>query len=247
VTGAYAAPSTPAPPADHPMTGPSTAAAHPHRPRWILPLLGGSILLLVLANNVGNAVWARWVEANPLGLLALNSSNKYLLGTSIVTDFWPYLGVASLRLLAPDPLFYLLGALYRERALHWARRAFPGIDPLVDQFEADRSTFKKLLHVLVVIMPNNPVCLLAGVAAMPVLRFAVLNVIGTVGRVVLMRWIGFLFEDQIREVLDVVAKYQSWLTRGSILLVVVYLAWQAFGRRGLVGGVETLEEELGDD
>ncbi len=229
------------------MTGPSTAAAHPSRPRWILPLLGGSIVALVIANNVGNAVWARWVEANPLGLLALNSSNKYLLGTSIVTDLWPYVGVATLRLLAPDPLFYLLGALYRERALHWARRAFPGIDPLVDQFEADQSTFKKLLHVLVVIMPNNPVCLLAGVAAMPLWRFAVLNVVGTVGRVLLFRQIGFLFEDQIRDVLDVVAKYQGWLTRGSILLVVLYLAWQAFGRRGLVGGVEALEEELGDD
>ena len=247
MTGAYAAPSTLAPPADHPMTGPTTAAVHPARPRWLLPLLGGSILALVIANNIGNAVWARWVESNPLGLLALNSTNKYLLGTSIVTDFWPYLGVATLRLLAPDPLFYLLGALYRERALHWARRAFPGIDPLVDQFEADESTFKKLLNVLVVIMPNNPVCLLAGVAAMPVWRFAVLNLVGTVGRVLLMRQIGFLFEDQIREVLDAVAKYQAWLTRGSLVLVVLYLAWQAFGRRGLVGGVEALEEELGDD
>ncbi len=206
-----------------------------------------SIVALVIANNVGNAVWARWVESNPLGLLALNSSNKYLLGTSIVTEFLPYLVVASLRLLAPDPLFYLLGFLYRDRALHWARRAFPGIDPLVDQFEADQSTFKKLLHVLVVVMPNNPVCLLAGVAAMPVLRFAVLNIVGTVGRIVLMRQIGFLFEDQIRDVLDVVARYQGWLTRGSIALVVAYLAWQVLGRRGLVGGVEALEEELGDD
>lgn len=221
--------------------------AHPTHPRWILPVLGASIVALVVANNVGNAVWARWIESNPLGLLALNSSNKYLLGTSIVTDPWPYLGVASLRLLAPDPLFYLLGYLYRERALHWARRAFPGIDPIVDQFEADRSAFKSVLNVLVVVMPNNPVCLLAGVAAMPVWRFAVLNLIGTVGRVLLFRQIGFLFEDQIRDVLDVVARYQGWLTRASILLVVGYLAWQVLGRRGLVGGVETLEEELGDD
>jgi membrane protein DedA with SNARE-associated domain len=230
------------------MSEPTTAPSrHPTHPRWFLPLLGASIVALVIANNVGNAVWARWIESNPIGLLALNSSNKYLLGTSIVTEFWPYLTVATLRLLAADPLFYLLGFLYRDRALHWALRVFPGIDPVIDQFQQDRTTFKKALNVLVVIMPNNPVCLLAGVAAMPALRFAVLNVLGTVGRVVLLRQVGFLFEDQIRDVLDVVARYQVWLTRGSIALVVAYLAWQTFGRRGLVGGVETLEEELGED
>jgi membrane protein YqaA with SNARE-associated domain len=218
------------------MTGPTTAPApRPTHPRWVLPLIGAAIVALIIANNVGNAVWAVWIEKNPLGLLALNSSNKYLLGTSIVTDFWPYVTVSTLRLVAPDPLFYLLGFLYRERALHWA------------QFREDDTTFKKVLNVLVVVMPNNPVCLLAGVAAMPLLRFAVLNLVGTVGRVVLLRQVGFLFEDQIRDVLDLVAQYQGWLTRGSIALVVAYLAWQAFGRKGLVGGVETLEEELGDD
>jgi membrane protein DedA with SNARE-associated domain len=228
------------------MTEPSTTT-RPAHPRWLLPVIGASIVALVIANNIGNAVWAKWIEANPIGLLALNSSNKYLLGTSIVTSFWPYVAVATVRLLAADPLFYLLGRMYREKALHWATRVFPGIDPIVDQFEQDTSTFKKVLNVLVVIMPNNPVCLLAGVAAMPVWRFAVLNIVGTVGRVVLLRQVGFLFEDQIREVLDAVAQYQVWLTRASIALVVAYLAWQTVGRRGLVGGVETLDEELGDD
>src|SRR5690606_39766271 len=82
------------PPSRTRMTEPTTAPP-PARPRWILPLLGTGIVGLVAATNIGNAVWARWIESNPLGLLALNSTNKYLLGTSIVTDFWPYLGVAS--------------------------------------------------------------------------------------------------------------------------------------------------------
>lgn len=238
----------------------------PSHPRWILPVVATAIVALVAANNLGSAVWAcavttaepgtgsslcgwsmfSWINGNPIGLLALNSTNKYLLATSVVTDFWPFLLVATTRLLIADPLFYLLGYLYRGRALHWARRAFPGIDPIVDQFEADQSTFKKLLDPLVVIMPNNPVCLLAGVAAMPIRRFVVLNVAGTVGRVLLFRQIGFIFEDQITDVLEVVARYQGWFIRISILFVVGYLAWQVFGRRGLVGGVETLDEELGD-
>jgi signal transduction histidine kinase len=48
-------------------------------------------------------------------------------------------------------------------------------------FRSDGSGVRRLLNVLVVVMPNNPVCLIAGVVGFPVRRFIVLNVIGTVG------------------------------------------------------------------
>lgn len=219
----------------------------PRPPKALLPLIGSAIIGLVVATNIGNAVWAKWIETNPIGLLALNSSNKFLLGTSVVTDFWPFLIVATLRLLVADPLFYGLGYIYGPQALHWAKRVFPGIDPIVDQFEDDQTGFKKALTPLVFIAPNNPVCLLAGVAAMPIRRFVILNVTGTIGRVLLVRFIGHLFEDQIESVLDMIARYQGWFLRGSIILVVGYLAWQIIGRRGLVGGVESLGDEFGGD
>src|SRR6478736_2454118 len=128
----------------------------PEHPRWVLPLLIGLIIALVVCMNVGNAVWASWVNNRPLGLLALNSSNRYLLATSINTELWPFLAVATLRLLAPDPLFYALGYLYRERALRWSRRAYPGFDKIVDQPEQDHTMVKTILYPLLVIMPNNP-------------------------------------------------------------------------------------------
>lgn len=235
---------------DEPAAAPDPAGSprrpQPARPPWLLPLLGASILLLVIASNVGNAVWATWVTDRPLGLLALNSSNKYLILTSGQVGLWSAVVIGSLRLLAPDPLFYALGYLYRDRALHWGRTAFPGSNLLLDQFEADRSAFKNVLYPLAVIAPNNPVCLLAGVAAMPIPTMIVLNVVGTVGRVLLMRWIGWIFRDEIREFVDVVARYQRWFTIGSVAVVLAYVLWQATGRRGLIGGVEELEEELGD-
>jgi membrane protein DedA with SNARE-associated domain len=225
------------------------AAAPPPttHPRWLLPLLGGLIILLVIATNVGNAVWASWIESNPLGLLALNSSNKYLLATSVNASFVPFLVIGTLRLLAPDPLFYAIGYLYGDRALHWARDVFPGSKPLIEQVRQDDGVIRTALNVLVVVAPNNLVCLIAGVTRFPLRRFIVLNVVGTVGRVLLMRWIGMVFEDQIESVLDVVARYQKWLLYGSIALVVIYVAWQIVGHKGLIGGVEELEDEFGDD
>lgn len=216
-------------------------------PRWFLPTVGALIVAFIAATNIGNVVWANWITEHPLGLIALNSSNKFLLGTSTTTDIVPFFVIATLRLMLPDPLFWLLGNTYRERALHWGRQAFPAMGPLFEQFESDRGAFRRLLDALVVIMPNNPVSLLAGVAAMPFRRFMLLNLIGTLGRIALVRIIGAIFESQIEDVLDLIARYQGWLTRASLIAVVALVAWQVFDRRGLVGGVETLEEELGGE
>ncbi len=255
----------------HPMANvshPSSSARlpGPTPPRWFLPVVGASIVVLIAANNLGNVVWScavasdpqqassmctwpgiSWFEGNPLGLLGLNSSNKYLLATSVLTDLAPFAAVALLRLRAPDPLFFLLGLTYRGRALHWARRAFPGMDPVIDQFESQGGATRRVLDTAVFIAPNNPVCLLAGVARMSWTRFLVLAVTGTLARIALMRGLGQIFRDQIEDVLELVGRYQRWFTLGSLLLVAAYLAHQIIGQRGLVGGVESLEDELGDD
>lgn len=230
--------------APDPLAPPSTT-----HPRWVLPLLGSLIITLVVCANVGNALWAKFTGRwdMPLALLALNSSNRYLLLTTPLTELAPFLAVSTTRLLLPDPLFYVLGYLYRGKALHWARRVFAGMDPIFDQFERDTGGFRRILDVMVVVAPNNPVCLLAGVAAMPVRRFVALNVVGTLGRVLLMRALGTAFSTTITDFVDdVVAPYQKWFTIVSVVAVVGYLAYQTVGRKGLIGGVEELEEELGD-
>jgi hypothetical protein len=243
---------------------PTTA---PTPPRWFLPLVGAAIVLMIAANNLGNVVWScavivgepetassmctwpgvSWFAGNPLGLLALNSSNKYLLATSVLTDWAPFVTIAFLRLMAPDPLFFLLGLTYRGKALKWARGAFPGMEPVFTQFESQGGATRRVLDAAVFVAPNNPVCLLAGVAAMSWRRFLTLAITGTIARILLMRGIGMVFRDQIEDLLEIVARYQRWFTLGSLLLVGAYIASQVIGRKGLVGGVETLDDELGDD
>ncbi|UDY36841.1 DedA family protein [Dermatobacter hominis] len=226
---------------------PALPPDHQTHPRWLLPTLTAGIVVLVIASNVGNMIWASWVEDRPLGLLALNSSNKYLLVTSVSLEFVPMLLVATIRLLAPDPIFFAMGWLYGDRALHWARRTFPGGAQLLDQVHEDPRLVHRVLNVLVVVAPNNLVCLVAGVVRFPIKRFIVLNVVGTIGRILLMRWLGLFFEDQIEDVLDVVDRYQTWLLWGSIAAVVAFVVWQVLSDRGLIGGLEDLDDELGDD
>ncbi len=230
-----------------PAARPELPPDHRTHPRWLLPTLTAGIVCLALASNIGNAVWASWVQDRPLGLLALNSSNKYLLVTSVSLDLLPMVLVATVRLLAPDPIFFAMGWLYGDRALRWAQRTFRGLAPALEHVHDDPRVVHRALNVLVLVAPNNIVCLVAGVARFPIRRFVVLNVVGTVGRVLLMRQIGLFFEDQIEDVLGVVNRYQTWLLWGSVALVGALVVWQMVSDRGLVGGLEELEEELGDD
>ena len=216
------------------------------RPPWLLPLIGASIVALVIATNVGNTFWVKWIEVRPYALLALNSSNKFIIGTTPNTEWIPAGAIILLRLMAPDPLFYMVGFLYRDRALGWARKVFPASGPLFDSVESDDGSFHRLRDVLVFVMPNNPICLIAGVTAMNLKRFVVLSLTGTIARIVVMRGIGIAFSEQVDAILDFVAKYQRWFFIASIVSVVGYLVWQTSSHRGLIGGVEDLEDELGD-
>ena len=49
----------------------------PRPPSWA-PLALAAFVGLVIASNVASALWARWVEINPEGLLMLSSRNRYL-------------------------------------------------------------------------------------------------------------------------------------------------------------------------
>ena len=49
------------------------------------------------------------------------------------------------------------------------------MDPVFDQFESQGGATRNVFDVAVFVAPNNPVCLLAGIAAMPWRRFLALS------------------------------------------------------------------------
>jgi len=221
---------------------------HVRPPRWVLFALVAPIIALIVANNVGAIMFTHDLEASsggmlarPYLILALNSTNKILLATGFQTESVAFYALAMLRLLAPDPLFYILGKLYRRPALRWGRGVYPGADKLFDLFEQeDHKGVQRMLDVLTLVMPNNPVCLLAGVAGMPVRRFIALNLIGTFGRLVIFRQLSFTFQDEIGKVMDFLARYQKWALIITVVVVVISLVAQA---RRLVSSTEDLADD----
>jgi len=206
----------------------------------MLSLVVAPLIVMVTASNLAFFLWASLVDTHPLVLLTLSAQNRYLALTTNSLDPWSYYLVGSLRLLAPDPLFYLLGLWYGVRAIDWMERRAPSLGMSLRMLEKG---FVKARYVIVFVAPNNPVSLLAGAAAMPPAVFAILNVTGTIARLVMIRLLGNVFQAPIDAFLGFVKDYRWYLIGISVLLTVIS-TWN--DRRSGGGEVEALRH-LGED
>jgi membrane protein DedA with SNARE-associated domain len=203
-----------------------------------LLLLIGPIILLVIANYIGGALAPDLVSRNPLLLIALSVPNRNLIAVSHSVPLPAYFVVGFLRLIAPDYFFYALGYHYGDRAITWMERRTRTAGLMMRQLE---ELFGKAGHVLVLIMPNNPVCLLAGGARMRKSVFWTINIIGTIGRLIIMWWIGELFEGWINAFLGFISDQRVPLLAATVTIAVITLASEL--RRGTTEIQQLLELE----
>ena len=127
-----------------------------------------------------------------------------------------------LRLLAPDPFFYILGKLYASPRFVGGRGVYPGADKLFDLFEHEaHQGVQRLMAGRWCWSCRTTRCASSPVwRGMPVRRFIALNVMGTFARLVIFRQISFSFQDEIGKVLDFIARYQTWAIVITVVVVV---------------------------
>jgi membrane protein DedA with SNARE-associated domain len=198
---------------------PSTPIPPPSRPsRRRAALVITPIIVLVACSNLGNAFFPTLVTEHPLALIALAPTNRNFVLVASRVDPVSYYGVGFLRLLAPDPFFFILGRWYGESAISWMERRTPTFGQIMRTLER---WFAKARLPLVTAVPNNPVCLLAGAAAMSVALFVVLDIVGTIGRLVLLRIVGDIFATPIAWFVNLVSQYRLPLLALTVTIVAV--------------------------
>jgi membrane protein DedA with SNARE-associated domain len=203
----------------------------------------GILVSMVAANQIGAALFPSLVNDHPLTLILLNASNRHLaLASANLDPLAFYLGGFA-RLIAPDVFFFLLGRWYGDAAIVWMERKAPTYGELLRQLER---WFHKARFPIVAIMPNNPVCLFAGAAGMSAAAFWAANVVGTVGRLVLIRTFSAAFEDLLGPVRDFIGEYRWPLTALSVLLVIVSMRADRRGGRDGIGDLVHLEEGMAE-
>jgi membrane protein DedA with SNARE-associated domain len=196
-----------------------------------LPWLLTPVVVSSIFGWAGDILGPKLIDEHPLWVIAMNPRNRWLLLATTQVDALGFYVVGFLRLVATDPIAFLLGAHYGDSAVGWAERQ------MGDEFGMIRRVqrwFGKIAPLVILVMPSFYWCVLAGAARMRLRTFVALNVIGTIGRLVLFRLAGHAFRRQLEDALELVQRYQWWLVGLSLLFVVVSVV-----RRG---GVETPQE-----
>ena len=209
--------------------------------RRIVATVGTLLVIMVIMNWAGDALTTTWAEDHPAWLLALNARNRILVLTTNNLDPWSYYGIGMARLLSSDPLFFLLGHWYGDAAIVWMEKRTKTWGQMLRQME---SWFGKAAYPLVFIAPNNPICLFAGAAGMPLEAFVALNVSGTFARLWIFRRFGEQFENPIGDLLSWFGQYRVPLLIASVALLVLTIALEAKRGETEVTALSHLDDEL---
>jgi membrane protein DedA with SNARE-associated domain len=191
----------------------------PSRPQ--LALVVTPIVALIVAAYVGDALTTTWADKHPLWLVLLNARNRVLVLVTNQLDAVTYYVAAGLRLLASDPLFYVLGRWYGDAMVVWVEKRSKTFGEQVRLYERG---FAKAAYPLVFLAPNPYICLFAGASGMAVPSFFAVNIAGTLFRLYLIRRVGEAFDSPIKSVLRFFARYRLPLFVFSVAIV-VFILW----------------------
>jgi membrane protein DedA with SNARE-associated domain len=190
---------------------------------------------------VGDAFAPTLLVEAPIVLIICNPRLRNLVLAAPMLGAVPFIGVAVARLVITDPFFYWFGRRYGDVAIRWMEQKLgPGaaIVLWLERF------FARAGHVAVVVIPNQWICLLAGTTKMRVRTFVVLNVGGTVAKVVAIWMLGDVFAKPILSFNGWIGDHRLQLTFVTIAIVGVAVCRSI--RKG-VNPIETpaeLAEEL---
>lgn len=180
--------------------------------RAVLSLTTVLFVIGTIGSNIGPAL----VDENPTLVLALSSRNRNLFGSVPYIDPFAYWTIGFVRVLIAGVALYLVGRWYGTRALAWVEGNMGELPAIYRWMERAVDRFGWL--ALVAMPGSNVVCLLLGHRRMAPARFVVLIAIGIVIKLAVLWAGGQIFEDQIRQFLDWIERYQWWVVAGLFAL-----------------------------
>ncbi len=169
----------------------------------------------------GDLVLAEFVDSRPGLLIALNPRNRNLTLATNQLDAVTFYVVGFCRLVASDPLYFLLGYWYGEKAIAWTERRSRTYGPLIREGE---QMFRRASYPLIFMMPNNIICAMSAATGVSLPIFIALNVSGTVTRLIIIRQVGEVFASPLQRVVDFIAEYRVPI----LILSAVLVAWTVY-------------------
>jgi len=177
---------------------------------------------LYIAANISSILAPKWVDDRPELLIAGSARIRHLLFVVPDDNITPfaYYTIGFARLMAAAAVCFLLGRWYGTRGFSWLDRQLAGERPAVLRW-LERGT-DKVGWLIVLLMPgSNIVCALVGHRQMRPRTFFSLVSVGIVVRLVWV-WIAAKhWEEELKDILDWINRYQWWLV-GAFLAIAVF-------------------------
>jgi membrane protein DedA with SNARE-associated domain len=209
--------------------------APPSRPKLILLISG--ITVVVVAGTIATIFTPALAAEHPLLLITLDARNRFLVLARRV-DLVPFLVVGTLRRLTSDPLYWLLGYWYGDRAIRWLEKKGGGGELVV----WTERLFAKAAYPMVFLLPGAVVCALAGATGMPFFSFLAVNVAGTICAVIAVRLSSGLVSAPVDRLVDFFRDHLVPVTVGWAVLMVLAIVLN----RVVSGGERASLAELED-
>ncbi|GBL20136.1 hypothetical protein EMGBS4_01960 [Acidimicrobiaceae bacterium] len=168
--------------------------------------------MLFVIGTIGSNIGPALVDERPRLVLLLSSRNRNLFGSVPYIDLTSYLTIGFIRVLIAGIALYLVGRWYGTKALGWVEG---NLGELPSIYKWTERAVDKAGSVMLVLMPgSNIVCLLLGHRRMAPQKFVPLLIIGILIKLALLWRGGKLFEDQIKDFLGYIERYQWWVVGG---------------------------------
>ncbi len=200
--------------------------AMPKRPRWTNLLVLGAVGLWVLG-FVTATLTSTLLKDHPLGLIALSPRYRNFILTASRVDIAPFMIVGVLRLLASDPLYFLIGKYFGDSAIRWFTRMLGGAEGggklIVKTEQWFNGPRKWVAYVLSTFFAGPIVCILAGAGKMRTRTFFILDAMGTVVVVLVLKLFSKPLDPIVKAIVAFNGKYTKWITIVAVLGVILSL------------------------
>jgi membrane protein DedA with SNARE-associated domain len=187
------------------------AVPHNH-PKWLGGVLIACVVALWVLGLVTGGAAPELLKNHPLTLMALAPRYRYMVVASPRIALAPFMGVGVLRLLASDPIYFMLGWVFGDKALAFFE------DALGEQaMNSTRQFFVKAGTVMALFFAGPIICVLAGAARLNPKRFFTLDALGTIAVVAALR----AFSNQLKGPINWFLRFNAKNSRTLLILSVV--------------------------
>jgi len=172
--------------------------------------------MLFVIGTIGTNIGPALVDERPKLVLLLSSRNRNLFASVPYIGLFSYSVIGFFRVLIAGVALFLVGRWYGDKATSWV---LGNVGEMPAIYRWTERAVDKAGALMVVLMPgSNVVCLLVGYRKMETRKFVPLLMLGIAIKLAVLWRGGKLFEQQIKDFLSYIEKYQWWVV--GLLFVV---------------------------